>query len=98
MKIRRGWILSLCAVLLVSVLSGCGAKEKETIIGSGMWPDYTFQSAVDTAVTIVYGTAGEKSETKSRDISLNPDEPTLLYYRDVPMEVKALPKGEKESN
>ena len=60
MKIRRGWILSLCAVLLVTVLAGCSAKEKETVIGSGMWPEYTFQSAVDTAVTIVYGTAGEK--------------------------------------
>ena len=98
MKIRRGWILSLCVVLLVTVLAGCSAKEKETVIGSGMWPEYTFQSAVDRAVTIVYGTAGEKSETKSRDISLNPEKPTLLYYRDVPMEVKELPKGEKGSD
>ena len=91
MKIKRGWILSLCAVLLVTVLAGCSTKEKETVIGSGMWPEYTFQSAVDRAVTIVYG-------TKSRDISLNPEKPTLLYYRDVPMEVKELPKGEKGSD
>ena len=78
MKIRRGWILSLCAVLLVTVLAGCSAKEKETVIGSGMWPEYTFQSAVDTAVTHLYGKGGGKSGTQTPGNSKNPGKPTRL--------------------
>ena len=38
--------------------------EKKVITGEGMWPAYSFASAVDEAATILYGKVLDKSDTK----------------------------------
>lgn len=103
MKTRKKWTMALCGLLAVimALLTGCVSsqtgsstptEEKDVVEGSGSWVYYTFEEAVKEADVIVYGTAGERGETKVREGTEG--ESSLDYYREIPITVKEVVKGE----
>jgi hypothetical protein len=70
---------------------------KVTIYGEGDWPWYTLEEAVDKAVTIVYGKAVEKSETKKHKISAGDWYTDYEYYKEVTIEVLENLKGDMDA-
>ena len=67
--------------------------EKKVITGEGMWPAYTFSSAVDEAVTIVYGKVLGKSDTKVHQVAYVNGQSHNEYYKEVSIEVIDILKG-----
>ena len=84
------------ALLSGSVSSQTGSsiatEEKKMVGGTAEWIYYDFEEAVDKASTIVYGTAGERGETKVREGTEG--EGTMDFYREIPITIKELAKGE----
>ena len=62
---------------------------KLTIASERDYPWYTLEEAVDKAVTIAYGKAVEKSETKGNTV--------YEYYKEVTIEVLEIIKGDKDT-
>lgn len=72
--------------------SSIPTEEKKQVVSYSTWPYYSFEDAVDTAATIVYGCVGEKGET--RQIEGTSGEEADDYCRDVPIEALEVLKGE----
>ena len=107
---KKGKTILLSMILVgVCILSGVGIniyqkdsksqsdKEKVVITGSGTWPHHTFESAIDEAVTIVYGKAVGKSNTKVHQISFG-EQPSYEYYKEVAIEVIDILKGDMDAD
>lgn len=103
MKTRKKWTMALCGLLAVimALLSGCVSsqtgsstptEEKRQMQATAEWVYYDFEEAINEANTIVYGTAGERGETKLREGAEG--EGTLDFYREIPITIKELLKGE----
>lgn len=103
MKTRKKWTMALCGLLAVimALLSGCVSsqtgsstptEEKQQVYGTAEWVYYSFEEAINEASTIVYGTAGERGETKLREGA--PGESAIEFYREIPITIKELVKGE----
>lgn len=79
------------------VINAENSIEKEvTRTGNAYWPAHSFTSAVDEAVTIVYGSVGDKSDIKAHQLGEWLGEPYYEYYREVSIEVIDLLKGNIE--
>lgn len=70
---------------------------KVTISGEGDWPWYTLEEAVDKAVTIAYGKAVEKSETKVHKLSEGDWYTDYAYYKEITIEVLEILKGDMDT-
>ena len=104
---RKGKIILLSMVLVgVFILAGTyiyqksnntqNNKEKIVITSNNSWPYYTFESAIDTAVTIVHGRAVEKSDTKAHQITFG-EQPSSEYYKEVSIDVIDILKGDMDA-
>lgn len=70
--------------------------EKMVVRGEGMWPFYTFESAVDEAATILYGRVVDKSDTKVHEVANVNGQAYYEYYREVSVEVIDILKGNRD--
>ncbi len=69
-------------------------QEQETIItGHGIWGRFNFETAIENAVTIVYGTVTGKSDTLVHEASTSDGGIYNEYYKEVYVDVKQLIKG-----
>ena len=90
----------LCLSVSIFVFSGCNIvpNDKTVILGSALWPNYTFEEAIAEAETIVYGKAVSKSGIMEHEISLNPERSDKEYYCEVYLEPIELLKGEENED
>ena len=104
---RKEKVILLSIVLIgVFILAGTYVNQKsnnipnnkETIVitSNNSWPYYTFESAIDTAVTIVHGRAVGKSDTKAHQITFD-EQPSYEYYKEVSIEVIDILKGDMDA-
>ena len=70
----------------------CPYRRKKHVEATAEWAYLTFEETVEKADIIIYGTAGERSETKTRSGGSG-DNP-LDYYREIPIQVKNVVKGQ----
>lgn len=92
-------------ILLISLLVLSGVyifykksennTEKKVITGEAMWPTYFFSSAVDEAVTIVYGKVLNKSDTKVHQVAYTNGRSYNEYYKEASIEVIDMLKGNR---
>ena len=103
MRRKNAWLLSVGIVFMVLIFMGTGCsissgsssvptEEKKHVEATAEWAYLTFEETVEKADIIIYGTAGERSETKTRSGGSG-DNP-LDYYREIPIQVKNVVKGQ----
>lgn len=103
MKRKNYWLLSVSMIFMALIFMGTGCnissgsssiptEEKKHVEATAEWAYLTFEETVEKADIIIYGTAGERSETKTRSGSSG-DNP-LDYYREIPIQVKNVVKGQ----
>ena len=100
LEIRVTFCIVFVGLLIIGGVSICHKNgntestiEKKVIKGEGMWPAYTFSSAVDEAVTIVYGKVLGKSDTKVHQVAYVNGQSHNEYYKEVSIEVIDILKG-----
>ena len=80
----------------VCIFHKSGNVEKKVIKGEGMWPAYSFASAIDEAATIVYGRVVDKSATKVHQMAYINGKSYNEYYKEVSVEVLDILKGDMD--
>ncbi len=91
-------LLIMLALLLFSSCadsrSDAESAEKFTRLTYALWPAYTFEEAIDTAVTIVYGTVSAKSDTQEHYADCSDGSVYTEYYKNVTVDVIECLKGD----
>lgn len=99
MKIYHKKIWLIVLLLVLALISGCGKGEEDSSkslkVISCLWQEYTIETALESADTIVYGQVTSKSDTKTHEAATLPDGSAYLeYYQSVEIEVLECIKGD----
>ena len=102
-KIQKVFLYAFVALSMLLITSCASSQtgssipteEKKQVVSYSTWPYYSFEDAVDTAATIVYGRAGKKGETKVFEGASGKEAGD--YYREVPIETLEVVKGNADN-